>query len=300
MARIAGCRIHRARVDRVGGPPAQRVLELLRPAVDRDDRRRAGQPRSGNHVEADAAAADHADPFADPHPGGAGDRSDARHHPAAQQRRLPERDVGRDRNRTTRGNHRELCEAGHHQRMLEHGAVGRVQARAPLQQQARGAVAGRRSAQRPVSRAARLTDTARRHEAKRDVIARSESVDVLSDRLDDARSLVAEHHRPAAGPEPAVRQMQVGVADARGGDAHEHLATPRRLQQHRLDAHRTTRLAEHASPHVNRMGRRHDSGWLAQRREPETVSCLRRHGPSAATPMEGGLTWMRRSSSIGM
>ena len=41
-------------------------------------------------------------------------------------------------------------------------------------------------------------------------------------------ALVAEHDRPAALAERALREVEVGVADARGGDAHEHLVRARR------------------------------------------------------------------------
>ena len=49
-------------------------------------------------------------------------------------------------------------------------------------------------------------------------------VDALAHRLHHAGALVAQHDREAPLAEVAVGQVQVGVADAGGGDAHEHLA----------------------------------------------------------------------------
>ncbi len=76
-------------VDDVGGAPLARELELGGVAVDRDDRRGAGEPRPGDHLQANAAAADHADTLADADARGVRDRADPGHHAAPQQRRLP-------------------------------------------------------------------------------------------------------------------------------------------------------------------------------------------------------------------
>ena len=76
-------------------------------------------------------------------------------------------------------------------------------------------------------------------------------VDVVADRLDDARALVAEHHRPRAHP-LALDDVQVGAADADRVDAHQRIAGPgpveidvahderdaRRLEQRRAHPHR--------------------------------------------------------------
>jgi hypothetical protein len=54
------------------------------------------------------------------------------------------------------------------------------------------------------------------------VIAHLHARDRGADLLDDARALVAEHHRHRRR-ERAVADEQVGVADARRHDAHPHL-----------------------------------------------------------------------------
>ena len=77
-----------------------------------------------------------------------------------------------------------------------------------------------------------------------------------SDRRDHSGALMAEHHRPAAAAQVAVGQVHVGVTHARGRDADQHLAAPRRLEQHRLDAHRHARLAEHHGAHGQRVAHR--------------------------------------------
>ena len=67
------------------------------------------------------------------------------------------------------------------------------------------------------------TRAARGHEAERDAVAGRVTHDVRTDRLDHAGTLVTQDDRHAFGPEVALRQVEVGVAHARGGDAHAHL-----------------------------------------------------------------------------
>ncbi len=54
-----------ASIDRMRGAAAQRLLELLGAAVDRDNRGGARDPGGRDHLQADAAAADDADALAD-------------------------------------------------------------------------------------------------------------------------------------------------------------------------------------------------------------------------------------------
>ena len=68
-----------------------------------------------------------------------------------------------------------------------------------------------------------------------------------ADGLDDARALVAEHHRQVVGPH-AVHDVQVGAADAGSGDAHAHLARLRLAELDLLDAQRSARLPQHRGP----------------------------------------------------
>ncbi len=58
--------------------------------------------------------------------------------------------------------------------------------------------------------------------------------------LDDrARDLVSEHGRRGEG-DLALDHVEVGVADAAGGDAHEHLAAARARDRDLLDLQRLT------------------------------------------------------------
>jgi len=60
--------------------------------------------------------------------------------------------------------------------------------------------------------------------------------DVRADRLDDAGAFMAEHDRPVEREAPnAVHDMQIAVADAGRDGAHEHLASQRLVDIHRLD-----------------------------------------------------------------
>ena len=88
--------------DRVRRAAATRELELRRLAVDGDDRRRPGQPCAGDHLQPDAAAADHADALADPHAGGV-DGADPGDDATAEQRGLPQRELARDRHGAAAG-----------------------------------------------------------------------------------------------------------------------------------------------------------------------------------------------------
>ena len=63
-----------------------------------------------------------------------------------------------------------------------------------------------------------------RREERDDVIAGRDRGDALADALDHARALVAEHGRRVAGRVGAGGGVEVGVADAAGDEANEHLA----------------------------------------------------------------------------
>ena len=91
-------------------------------------------------------------------------------------------------------------------------------------------------------------------EAERDVVAGRDVVDALPHGLDDAGALVPEHHRHAAGAEVAVGEVEVGVAHAGGGDAHEQLAGARRLELDLLDGERRVVGVQDggADPHATR------------------------------------------------
>ena len=76
-------------------------------------------------------------------------------------------------------------------------------------------------------------------------IAGAHAGDSLADVLDDAGALVAEHARRIARRIGAARGVEVGVADAAGLDAHEHLARLGACELDVLDDERLAELLEH-------------------------------------------------------
>src|ERR687897_176550 len=91
------------------------------------------------------------------------------------------------------------------------------------------------------------------HEAERHMVAGGHVRDALPHRLDHAGALVAEHHRHAAGAEVAVGEVQVGVADAGGGDAHEQLAGARRVELELLHGERLVVRVQHGGADLHAM-----------------------------------------------
>ena len=70
-------------------------------------------------------------------------------------------------------------------------------------------------------------------------------VDAVADALDDAGALVAEHGRRVAGRVCSGRGVEVGVADAAGDEADEHLAGLRLGQIDLLHLERRAELLQH-------------------------------------------------------
>ena len=126
-----------------------------------------------------------------------------------------------------------LREAGDREAVLQRRPVRQRQARCAVHQRAAHPGLARRPAQRRAPRAAGAAGAAGRDHAEHDAIAGCDVRDALADGLDRAGSLVPEHHRPAPVAETPVGQVQVGVADAAGRDAHEHLARLRRAPARR-------------------------------------------------------------------
>ena len=115
------------RVDGVRGAAAERELELARVAVDGDHARRPGERRGGDDLQADAAAAEHADGVPGADPRGVRHGADAGHHRAADERRLPQRQAVRERDGARLRDHAALGEAGDEVEVLERGAAGQPQ-----------------------------------------------------------------------------------------------------------------------------------------------------------------------------
>ena len=130
------------------------------------------------------------------------------------------------------------------------GAVGQVPA--PLLVADRHAAVGARAP--AVDALAAL-----RREQRHDVVARADERDAVADALDHARALVAEHARRVAGRVGAGGGVQVGVADAAGDEAHEHLAGLRLREVDLLDDQRLAEFLEDCGADL------HGPGWYGLR-----------------------------------
>jgi hypothetical protein len=109
--------------------------------------------------------------------------------------------------------------------------------------------------------------SARRKPREHDAVARRDVGHAGADRLDHAGALVAEDRRERRRVH-ALRRVQVGVADAGRGVAHQHLAGARRLELDLLHAERRAERAQH--------GRPDDAGaaaqWATAREPPAAAS----------------------------
>ena len=84
------------------------------------------------------------------------------------------------------------------------------------------------------------------------MVARPDEADVRADGLDDAGALVSEHARRVAGRVCSRSRVEIGVADAAGGQPDERLPRFRLGELDLLDGERLPELLEHggADPHV--------------------------------------------------
>ena len=88
-----------------------------------------------------------------------------------------------------------------------------------------------------------------RREHRHDVVADGERADVRPDLLDDPRSLVAEDRRRVSGGVGAGGGVEIGVADAAGGEADQDLPRLRLGELDLLDDERLAELLEHRRAH---------------------------------------------------
>ena len=190
----------------------------------------AGEPRAGDDLEPDPTAADHRHGVAGLHAGDVADGADTRDHAAAEQRRLPQRKLARDRDRAARRDDGVLGEAGRPEAVLEHRPVREVQPARPVHQHPPRAVLTDDDAEVRLAGEAEAAGAAGRDEAERDMIPGRDVRHPLADRLDDTRTLVAHDGRPEPVAQLAVGMTHVRVADARGRDLDQHLPRLRRVE----------------------------------------------------------------------
>src|SRR5262249_52541818 len=131
-----------------------------------------------------------------------------------------------------------------------------------------------------------------RVEAEPDAVARPHVLDPGSDLLHDACALVAEHHGPAAVAERAVGEVEVGAADARSGDADEHLAVARRVEIHPRGGDGLAGLADHGGPHETRYPSSASRSGSPPSPGPSGGAIV----PSGATSSGAGRSQSRRSA----
>ena len=211
--------------------------ELVVGEVDGDDLARPGGDRTQQRAQADATQPDHRGRGAGLDPGGVDDRTHAGEHGAAEQGGFVERQLGIDLDQRIARDRGVLGEAGDAQMMLDRRAVGTVQPARARQQRACPVDRRTRLAQGWTALGAGAAMATGRDEHADHVIAAGEIGDARPDLLDDAGRLVAERHRQRARP-VAVDHRQVGMAQARGLDPHQHLAGTRQIELELLDHQR--------------------------------------------------------------
>ena len=232
-------------------PSDLRELELRIREIDGDDLPRAGRARAKQRREPHAAEADHRDRRARAHLRGVDDRAHAGEHRASEQRGFVERKLGVDLHHRTPRHDGVIREHRAAEMVIDRLAVLR-QPSCARQQRAGAIRRGAGFAQRRPAFGTRRAVAAARHEHHDDVVAALQVGDAVAERLDDSRRFVAERHRHRARP-IAVDHRKIGVAQARGGDLHEHLAGTGRRELQRLDRERASlrerRLRAHRVQH---------------------------------------------------
>ncbi|MCY1293367.1 hypothetical protein D9M70_426260 [compost metagenome] len=211
-----------AGIDHVGGAELARQFQLGRHAVDGDDAAGAGNRGTVDRSQADAAAADHGHGLARLHFGGMDDRAHARGDGAADQRRAVQRHVAADRHQCVLVDQHLLGKGRQVQELVHGSALPCRQARLL----AFAAAGIGLDAQRQVPCQAMLAMAAVCRQAGDDVVAGPDRAHLGANLLDHAGGLVPQdgRHRIRIG---AVQEMQVRVAHAHGGGAHQHFARAR-------------------------------------------------------------------------
>ena len=211
-------------------PKSLARLELERVLVDGDDAAGASDVGRVDGRQPDAAGAEHRHRGARLHLGSVGDRAVTGDHAAADQRRQVERHVRADLHQ---------CVLVHDHLLGECRQVGELVEVLAFPRQPLGSAGRhlhfRRLADRGVAAGAELAMPAEHRQAADHVVAGLEVADIVADRLDDARRLVAQHRRQRVRVQP-LDEMQVAVAQARHRGAHQHLAAPGLFDGDVLDA----------------------------------------------------------------
>ena len=121
------------------------------------------------------------------------------------------------------------------------------------------------------------------------VVAGRDERDAVTDALDDAGSLVPEHARRVAGRVGAGGGVEVGVADAAGGEPDEHLAGLRLGEVDLLDDERAAELLENCCADFHGAslacsGARGEASASPRPAALPTAGCARCPCPSSSAP----------------
>ena len=269
-------------------PNSRAVASFAVVHVDGDDVLGLEHASREQRREADAAETDHGDRRAARHRRGVDHGAHAGDHRAAEERGFRERQVGGHAHQRIGGEHRVIGESRDAEVVVDL-ALGVVQAARAREQRA-GAVRGEsRLAERRTARVAGAAVSAARHERGDDVVARCEAGHAGADFLHDARGFVPERHRQRPRP-VAVDHRQVGVAESRRADPHQHLAGPGRVEFQLLDDERARlRIRRRPADFTQHRGfdshARKDSPALgARRRTPRTLCASGEGKPRRDTP----------------
>ena len=230
--------LHYIRVTGVEGVGSAKLFclrELFVVEIDGNHAHCARSHRAHHTRQPDSAQSHNGHGFAGLDLGGVGDRAYARHDSAAKERRDFERDALVDFLHAAAREHGVFCEGGYAHEVRDRDSIF-GKALCARQQRARHTGLRGGFAQHGPAFCARLAVAAAGHEEQDNVVADFQIVHALPQAFDHAGRFMAEDDRRGAWP-VAVDDRQIGMAHARGGDAHQHFAGPGRCQIHLPDFH---------------------------------------------------------------
>ena len=233
-------------------PKAIRKILTARIGVERNDPRRLLQTAGLQHVDTDAADAEHRHPVAGPHLGHVAHDAIAGAHRAADERRL--------RGDETGGGH-DLCRA-HRDATRERRDVRVLADRATLPLERCRSLAERCRAVGEALVVTGATGAARRDRPDDHRVAHRQAVDIVADRTDHAGRFVSEHHRRVSRT-GAVEHVEVAVADTRRPHVDLHLS-PTRFAHDQVVDNDDPRAVPHCCAHA---GAQHTLADTARPRE---------------------------------
>src|SRR5919106_866503 len=234
-------RIALRRVDRVRGAERPRHGQLVVPQIDCDDRGGAGEHRTLDAVETDAAAAEYGDRGARLHPGGVDHRADPGEDATADQGGLLQGNRLIDSDHDVLGDHRLGAERTKPQE-LPHRAIAAANAR-------ERALVRQLVAQVRITLLAHLAEAAVALPRQHHVVADGDAAHGSPDLLDHAGAFVPQNARDRNVRPLAFHDVPVRVTDAAGCEPHPDVLGPELGRIELLDLKRRVRLVEDGGFH---------------------------------------------------